>query len=79
MNLEVTAVTDAGGTTNRPDARDWICLGLVGGGFIASWGYVFLHPSDTAFGICVGGVGTFGAIFHALTIHDDKQPDRKDS
>jgi hypothetical protein len=74
MNLEVTAVTEP----PKRDASDWAVLALVAGGFVASWAYVFMHPSDTAYGICVGGVGTFGGLFHFLTMHDDKIPDRKE-
>jgi hypothetical protein len=76
VNLEVEKVTPV---IPRPDARDWLTVALIGGGFIASWVYVFVHPSVEAFGIVVGGVGTFGAIFHGLSVHDDKQPDRKES
>lgn len=77
MNLEVTGESPA--PPSRPDASDRLVLILVACGFIASWTYLFLHPSDTAFGICVGGVGTFVAAFHAIRVHDDKQPDRKDA
>lgn len=55
---------------------DWLVMFLVAGAFVASWVYVFTHPSDTAFGVCVGGVGTFGAIFHGIRVHDDKEPDK---
>jgi hypothetical protein len=77
MNLEVTGES-AAPAQPQYDLSDWLVLVLVGGGFVAAWVYVFLHPSPEAFGICVGGVGTFGAIFHGLRVHDDKQPDRKD-
>jgi len=60
---------------HEKDASDWIALALIGGGFIASWIYVFIHPSVTAYGICVGAVGTFGAIFHWICVLDDKKPD----
>lgn len=61
------------------DLRDWLTLVLMGGGFSASWTYVFLHPSVAAFSICVGAVGTFGAVFHKICVNDDKVPDRKDA
>jgi len=77
VNLEVTDVKDLAPTPAKYDLSDWLILGLISGGFIASWTYVFLHPSEGAFGICVGGVGTFGAIFHGLRLHDDKTPDSK--
>ncbi len=57
------------------DARDWVTLLLIGGGFVASWVYVFLHPSVETYGICIGAVGTFGAIFHWIAVFDDKRPD----
>jgi hypothetical protein len=75
LNLEVTAITAA--PAPAFDLRDWFTLGLVAGGFVASWVYVFLHPSVEAFGICVGAVGTFSSVFHWLCVHDDKSPDRK--
>lgn len=55
---------------------DWLTMALISGGFVASWTYVFMHPSDTVFGICVGSVGTFGAIFHGLRVRDDKETDK---
>jgi hypothetical protein len=76
MNLEVTGVSEP--PISRPDLSDRLVLVLVAGGFVASWTYVFMHPSPEAFGICVAGVGTFVAAFHAIRVHDDKQPDRKD-
>lgn len=79
MNLEVAAVTPAEPSRFEFDIRDWITLFLVASGFIASWVYVFLHPSVEAFGICVGAVGTFSSIFHWLCVHDDKAPDRKEA
>ncbi len=75
MNLEVTDVTSA---PARPDLKDWIVMTLLGSGFVASWAYVFAHPSVEAFGICMGGQGTFVAAFHWIGVHDDKTPDRKD-
>lgn len=71
MNLEVAKVS---GPIER-DFRDVAVLTLISGGFLASWIYVFLHPSDAAFGVCVGGTGAWGCIFHGLTVHDDKVPD----
>jgi hypothetical protein len=59
------------------DIRDWIVMVLLASGFVASWGYVFVHPSDAAFGICMGGQGTFVAAFHWMTVRDDKSPDMK--
>lgn len=60
------------------DLRDWITLALIGAGFVASWVYVFVHPSEGAFLTCTAAVGTFGAIFHGLSVHDDKTPDHKE-
>jgi uncharacterized BrkB/YihY/UPF0761 family membrane protein len=62
--------------SNRFDARDWLVLILVGGGFAAAWTWVFLHPSVSAYLACIGGnAATYGA-FHFLTQRDDKVPDR---
>lgn len=63
---------------NGSDARDWVAMIVVGGGFVASWVYVFMHPSEAAFTVTVGAVGTFGAIFHWLCVHDDKIPDHRE-
>jgi len=57
------------------DARDWVVMGLMGSGFIASWVWVFLHPSEGSYMVCLGATGTFGAIFHWLTVYDAKQED----
>jgi hypothetical protein len=80
VNLEVTGETNHTEAPAQPpyDLRDIVTLGLIGGGFIASWVWVFLHPTVEAFGICVGAVGTFGAVFHWLCMRDDKVPDRKE-
>jgi len=57
------------------DNRDWVTLTLIACGFIASWVYAFIHPSNEVYAICVGGVGTFGAIFHWICVRDDKEKD----
>ncbi len=71
MNLEVTAVTGP----REYDIRDRIVLALLGCGFIASWTYVFMHPSDTAFATAIGGTGAWSCGFHWLCIRDQKIPD----
>lgn len=63
----------------RYDLSDWLVLMMIAVSFLASWVYVWVHPSDIAFGVCVGGVGTFGGLFQYLRIKDDKIPDRKDA
>ncbi len=72
MNLEVTAVTDQ---SNRYDIRDKMALALLGAGFIASWTYAFLHPSEGVFIACVGATGAWSCGYHAICVHDDKRPD----
>jgi hypothetical protein len=84
VNDAVQSSIEPAGESSSPaqpgyDLRDWLTLILMGGGFTASWVYVFEHPSDTNFGICVGAIGTFGAVFHWLCVKDDKMPDRKDA
>lgn len=37
--------------------------------------YLFLHPSNTAFGTWGTILTTVGGIFHWLTVKDSKQPD----
>ena len=76
MNLEVTAVSEQ--APAKSDVKDWIVMTLLGAGFVASWTYVFAHPGTEAFGICMGGQGTFIAAFHWISMKDDKSPDRKD-
>lgn len=76
MNLEVTEAAPAQASY---DLSDWLVLILAVGCFVASWAFVFLHPTVEAFGICIGGTVTNGGLFHLLRVHDDKQPDRKDS
>jgi len=74
VNLEVTGVTEPA-PANRYDIRDRIVLALLGTGFVASWTYVFMHPTDTAFGLAVGGTGAWSCGFHWLCQRDDKTPD----
>ncbi len=57
------------------DVRDRIVLALLGAGFIASWTYVFLHPSDAAFATAIGGTGAWTCGFHWICIRDSKTPD----
>lgn len=76
MNLEATAVT--GHERPRPDYRDWLTVFLIAGGFIASWIFVFMHPSTEVFGICIGGMGAFSSLFHLIAVRDDKIPDARD-
>jgi hypothetical protein len=57
------------------DFRDVAVLVLISAGFLASWFYVFMHPSDMAYATCVGGTGAWGCIFHWLTVRDQKIPD----
>lgn len=71
MNLAVARVSGP----NERDFRDVAVLTLISAGFLGSWIYVFMHPSDVAFGVCVGGTGAWGCIFHWLTVRDDKVPD----
>lgn len=59
----------------RPDYRDYLTMFLVAGGFVAAWVYVFVHPSAEAFGMCIGGMGTFTGLFHFIAVRDDKIPD----
>jgi amino acid permease len=61
------------------DAKDIVVLSLAVFIVLASWGYVYLHPDAgaVAYGICVGGTGSIGALLHMLWIRDDKAPDRK--
>ena len=59
------------------DARDWAVLILVGGGFVASWVYVFIHPCNQAYLACLGSTGAFGAVFHWIVTLDDKNPDER--
>ena len=61
------------------DAKDIVVLSLVCFIVLASWVYVFIHPDAgaVAFGICVGGTGTFGGMLHWLWIRDDKTPDQR--
>jgi hypothetical protein len=75
VNVEITGVTDH--DRPRPDYRDYLTVFLVTGGFIASWVYVFMHPSPEAFGICIGGVGAFSSLFHLIAVRDDKTPDAR--
>lgn len=76
MNLEVQAES-AAPAQPRYDLSDWLVLIMIACSFVASWVYVFMHPSDTNFGICVGGVATSGGLFQFLRISDDKRPDVK--
>lgn len=75
MNLEVTDVTRAPPARNA--VQDWAVLVLIGAGFVASWVYVFMHPSPGAFMTCIGGTGTWSIAFHWIVMRDDKEPDRK--
>lgn len=59
------------------DLSDQMAMALVGAGFIASWTYAFMHPSDMVYGICVGATGAFVAAYHMICVHDDKHPDEK--
>ncbi len=75
MNLGITGVTEPP-PSKTYDLRDRLAFALLGAGFIASWTYAFLHPSDAVYIACVGGTGAWGCAYHALNVHDDKTPDR---
>lgn len=81
MNIEIQSESELKADAPAQaeyDLRDWLTLALNAAGFVASWVYVFLHPSVEAFVTCTAAVGAFGAIFHWLCVRDDKAPDRKD-
>ena len=69
MNLEVTAVS------GPYDIRDRIVLALLGAGFIASWTYAFIHPSEAVFCAAIGGTGAWSCGFHCICLRDAKIPD----
>ena len=73
MNLAVQAVTEPGPATY--DVRDKMALALLGCAFVASWTYVFLHPSEGAFAACIGGTGAWSCGYHIICVRDDKVPD----
>jgi hypothetical protein len=78
MNLEIKAVTEHEGPAPPGyDLSDWLVMIMAVGGFVLPWVYIFLHPSDSAFGIGVGATVTNGSVYHALRVHDDKKPDDK--
>lgn len=60
----------------RPNMSDIVVLLLLLAGFLASWVYVFMHPSPEAFIAVVTSQGTFVGAYHMISVHDDKVPDR---
>jgi membrane associated rhomboid family serine protease len=75
MTLEIT---DERLIRPKNAIQDWTVLLLIAAGFIASWVYLFLHPSAGAFGVCVGGTGAWSVAFHWIVTRDDKEPDRRE-
>jgi hypothetical protein len=77
VNLEVQAVSEPHPTPPNPPfgGRDLVAMAAVILTSAASWVYLFIHPSDTNFGICVGGCGAVYAAYHWICIKDSKVPD----
>jgi hypothetical protein len=59
----------------RLDIRDYFVMALLSGLAAAGSVYVFKWPSNAAFGIWAGVVGTLTGAFHFLSIGDDKRKD----
>lgn len=55
--------------------KDWYVMLHMGSVMMASTYFVFLHPE--VFVQWSMFVGSIGAIFHWLVIHDDKVPDAR--
>jgi len=60
-------------TFNKLDAKDWYVMLHMGAILLAATAFVFLHPEF--FPTYCMFVGTVGAIFNWLVMHDDKVPD----
>jgi hypothetical protein len=54
---------------------DYVVMGLVTAIGTAGTVYIFVHPSEAAFGIWAGVVSTVTAAYHWITVYDDKRPD----
>ena len=61
---------------NTRDWRDVAVLTLVSTALAAATVYLFLHPSDTAFGIWGTIFTTTTTAYHMIVVHDDKSPDQ---
>lgn len=57
------------------DCRDWFVMVFVANLATAATVYLFMHPSNAAFGIWGTALTTIGGIFHWLTVRDAKTPD----
>ena len=56
-------------------AADAFVIAVITAAWAAATVYLFLHPSDTSFGIWCGLASTLIGAYHWLTIYDDKKPD----
>ena len=57
------------------DVRDWFVMLFVAQLATAATVYLFMHPSNAAFGIWGTALTTIGGIFHWLTVKDAKTAD----
>jgi hypothetical protein len=59
----------------KNDCRDWFVMLLFANLAVAATVYLFLHPSNIAYGTWGSILSTTGVTFHWLTVRDAKVPD----
>ena len=61
--------------SNQRDARDWVVMGLVTGGWVAGTVFLYLFPSSVNFATWSGLTATICGVYHFLSVSDDKRVD----
>jgi hypothetical protein len=57
--------------------QDWFVMILVALMWSFAGVILWIHYSDAAFGIWAGVCGTLTAVYHWLTVRDDKEKDQR--
>lgn len=57
------------------DIRDWTVMGVVTSMWIASTIFLFIHATETNFGVWASLGSVMTGTYHWLNIHDQKTPD----